>query len=158
MASVHPVADPTQGQKEPQVVMGQFAPGPAFPAAMPMQPQVITQQPVGYVATAGPQTRDWSSSLLGDCCKDPTACLCSHFCFFCYTCQVLPRMGENCWVGWMFFPFALVPMRVKMRTQYGIQGDLCNDVCMTFWCESCVLAQLSREIDYVNGQPAMDRQ
>ncbi|XP_066269091.1 placenta-specific gene 8 protein-like isoform X1 [Branchiostoma lanceolatum] len=171
MASVHPVADPTQGQKEPQVMMGQHPPGPGqYPAgsgqyppgqafsAMPMQPQVITQQPHpgGYVATVGPQKRDWSSGLCA-CCKDPASCLCS-FCFpSFYTCYILPRMNENCCLGF-FGSTALALMRAKMRAEHGIQGDLCNDACISMFCCPCVLAQLSREIDYVNGQPAMVRQ
>ncbi|CAH1248288.1 PLAC8 [Branchiostoma lanceolatum] len=182
MASVHPVADPTQGQKEPQVMMGQYPPAPgqyppgsgqyppapgqyppgsgqyppgqAFPA-MPMQPQVLPQQPGGYVTTVGPQKRDWSSGL-GECCKDPSTCLCSFLNPF-YICQILSRMDENRCVG-CFYTAALFAMRTKMREQYGIQGDMCNDACTSWFCSCCVLAQLSREIDYVNGQPAMVRQ
>ncbi|CAH1233482.1 PLAC8 [Branchiostoma lanceolatum] len=117
---------------------------------------VITQQPGGYVATVSPQKRDWSSGL-GACSKDPASCLCS-FCFpSFYTCCILPRMNENCCLGF-FGPTALALMRAKMRAEHGIQGDLCNDACISWFCCPCVLAQLSREIDYVNGQPAMVRQ
>ncbi|XP_078585460.1 placenta-specific gene 8 protein-like [Branchiostoma floridae x Branchiostoma japonicum] len=163
MASVHPAADPTQEQKGPMAMAGQYPPvaGPAFPA-MPMQPQVIPQQPGGYVATMGPQKREWSSGL-GACCDNPNSCLLSFFCAQCYTCHLLPRMDENCWVGWMGWPwpplgYGIFGMRVKMREQHNIHGDLCTDACTSIWCPWCALAQMSREMDYVSEQPAMVRQ
>ncbi|XP_035659817.1 placenta-specific gene 8 protein-like [Branchiostoma floridae] len=118
----------------------------------PMQQQVvITQQP--GITTVGPQRRDWSSDMCA-CCMDPCSCLGAFCCMPFYTCHTLTRMHENCCVGWLSC-FALSAMRASFRSEHGINGDLCNDVCSSWWCSCCVLAQLSREIDYVNKQPTI---
>eukprot|EP00058_Branchiostoma_floridae_P023267 XP_002608757.1 hypothetical protein BRAFLDRAFT_73978 [Branchiostoma floridae] len=112
---------------------------------------VITQQP--GITTVGPQRRDWSSDMCA-CCMDPCSCLGAFCCMPFYTCHTLTRMHENCCVGWLSC-FALSAMRASFRSEHGINGDLCNDVCSSWWCSCCVLAQLSREIDYVNKQPTI---
>ncbi|XP_019637070.1 PREDICTED: placenta-specific gene 8 protein-like [Branchiostoma belcheri] len=155
------MAPPTYDASMQQGVAMPMAPGPVT-SPMPMahapvatqQQVVVTQQPSAVTTTTavGPFKRDWNSNMCG-CCMDPVSCCCAFCCGPFYLCHTLTRMNENCCVGWLPC-FALPAMRSNFRGEHGIYGDLCNDVCTSAFCSCCVLAQLSREIDYVNQQPS----
>jgi Cys-rich protein (TIGR01571 family) len=41
-----------------------------------------------------------------------------------------------------------VAMRTKLRTKYGIQGTICDDICCIWCCELCVATQMYRELKH----------
>ncbi|CAK8672933.1 unnamed protein product [Clavelina lepadiformis] len=109
------------------------------PSAGPYTSQtttVVTQQPV--------IKRPWSSQLC-DCFNDMNSCFMT-FCFgHFYLACVAQRMGEHCCVG-CGLP-GMWPMRTAMRERHNIEGDMCNDCCVSYWCGLCAICQLSREMD-----------
>ncbi|KAJ7376444.1 hypothetical protein OS493_034721 [Desmophyllum pertusum] len=60
------------------------------------------------------------------------------------------------WAKVVVLPLAvlelLLGLRIKLRVQENIQGSLCNDFCLVLWCESCVLCQMARELNFVGGR------
>ncbi|XP_077974439.1 cornifelin homolog [Styela clava] len=57
------------------------------------------------------------------------------------------RLGESalhgCCCG---FHFSSV-VRPYIRAKHNIQGSLMEDCCMSCWCHSCNMCQISRELD-----------
>ncbi|XP_068672992.1 placenta-specific gene 8 protein-like [Montipora foliosa] len=94
------------------------------------------------------EQRDWSSGLCS-CFEDCHSCCMGTFCSCCLLKQLSERMGMG--EGPPFPPCSeglLLRLRVKLRTQQNIQGSLWNDYCLVSFCGSCVLCQLSRELDH----------
>ncbi|XP_022099524.1 placenta-specific gene 8 protein-like isoform X2 [Acanthaster planci] len=129
------------------------------PMEMPMQPihspySVITTQPTTVTVVAQGSyrfprgaPREWSTSVCG-CCEDCGGCICGWFCFPCYECYIASKMGENCCTPCCLCNATLV-MRSYLRGRHNIQGSLSGDACTTCWCPSCVLCQISREMDNI---------
>ncbi|XP_033741381.1 placenta-specific gene 8 protein-like [Pecten maximus] len=110
---------------------------------------VIIQQPVDQ---AIPQRigevqghRDWSTGLFG-CFSDCSSCLATIYCMPCVQCNNATRLGE-CSLLPICCAGSNVAMRTRLRTLGGIRGSILSDICVTAWCESCVVCQMSREMD-----------
>ncbi|PWA20624.1 hypothetical protein CCH79_00011520, partial [Gambusia affinis] len=65
------------------------------------------------------------------------------------SCYTANKYGENCCLGCV--PGGMTAMRTHMRLTYGIQGTVCNDALMTFFCGLCELCRMAREIRIRNG-------
>jgi Cys-rich protein (TIGR01571 family) len=111
---------------------------------------VVTNQPQATSFMQGqPQNiRDWSHGLC-DCCADFCQCAYAYFCWCCFLGSLASRMDENgcgpfCCGSWF-----LVPMRTKIRTQYGIRGSICGDLCTVSCCPFCAALQMSNELRHV---------
>lgn len=61
-----------------------------------------------------------------------SCCLCG-----CIYCVLLPCACCTTWY-----------QRNQVRSKYGIAGGPCSDCTTTFFCRSCALCQISRELDY----------
>ena len=84
--------------------------------------------------------RQWSSPVFG-CLADIKTCLCGMFFLPCLECQVASRLNEPC----MSFCFP-ANLRTKLRTQYGIQGDVYSDGCGMACCGPFLVCQMDREL------------
>ncbi|KAK2152308.1 hypothetical protein LSH36_332g02020 [Paralvinella palmiformis] len=91
--------------------------------------------------------REWNSGIFS-CFDDMQTCLCGFFCPCCLTCRMAERMNEpcSCCIGFCLFPESVMALRLKLRSQHGIKGDICNDFICTGFCLSCTLCQLDREM------------
>uniref|UniRef100_A0A3B5RF11 Cornifelin homolog n=1 Tax=Xiphophorus maculatus TaxID=8083 RepID=A0A3B5RF11_XIPMA len=69
------------------------------------------------------------------------------------SCYTANKYGENCCLGCV--PGGMTAMRTHMRLTYGIQGTVCNDALMTFFCGLCELCRMAREIRIRNGDVSM---
>ncbi|XP_003723731.2 uncharacterized protein LOC100889887 isoform X2 [Strongylocentrotus purpuratus] len=94
-----------------------------------------------------PEIRPWNSNLLA-CCDDPEICITGLACCPCLASRLSERLGENPLACCL--PFGCVALRVKLRTQHHIQGDICSDYGVTCCC-GCPLSlcQMWRELDYI---------
>ncbi|XP_055871885.1 uncharacterized protein LOC106055311 [Biomphalaria glabrata] len=135
---------------------------PNYNSAAPQAPPKQEEAPMSPTATttnviinqpmqASPQPpRPWRTGLCSIC-DDCHICCCSTFCFICYACSISVDMDESCCVPCCIpGPASLIALRTKIRTQENIQGSIMRDCCAAFWCPSCALCQLAREVKYVN--------
>ncbi|MGH0155990.1 UNVERIFIED_CONTAM: hypothetical protein FKN15_050924 [Acipenser sinensis] len=72
--------------------------------------------------------------------------LCCPMALGCYTANIY---GENCCLGCL--PGGMTALRTHMRMTYGIQGTVCNDALMTFFCGVCETCRMAREVRIRNG-------
>ena len=107
----------------------------------------------------GKQTRPWSSGLC-DCFNDMSICCMAVFCGVCLLCQNADQLDENgCCIAFCIpFPFNHAMLRVKLRTQEGIQGSICDDYCTVLCCASCALCQEAREIKHCSMNSNFNKQ
>uniref|UniRef100_A0AAQ6IH21 Uncharacterized protein n=1 Tax=Anabas testudineus TaxID=64144 RepID=A0AAQ6IH21_ANATE len=82
-------------------------------------------------------------------CVGALGCVCP-MALSCYTAN---KYGENCCLGCV--PGGLTAMRTHMRLTYGIQGTVCNDALMTFFCGLCEVCRMAREIRIRNGEMSL---
>ncbi|KAJ7371157.1 hypothetical protein OS493_034719 [Desmophyllum pertusum] len=113
---------------------------------------IVVNQPAPVVLQQG--QRDWSTGLCG-CCGDCYSFCLGLWCPWCLLCDVSSRMGEGCCFA-TCCPGALLGLRIKLRAQENIQGTLCNDFCLVNFCGSCVLCQLSRELNHIGVRPRLN--
>ncbi|MGH0161310.1 UNVERIFIED_CONTAM: hypothetical protein FKN15_072316, partial [Acipenser sinensis] len=73
--------------------------------------------------------------------------LCCPMALGCYTANIY---GENCCLGCV--PGGMTALRTHMRMTYGIQGTVCNDALMTFFCGFCETCRMAREVRIRNGE------
>ncbi|XP_033739639.1 placenta-specific gene 8 protein-like isoform X1 [Pecten maximus] len=108
------------------------------------QPQMITERNI-----LGPVHghRDWSTGLCG-CFSDCGSCLMTFCCMPCMECRNASRLGECCCLPYCCVG-SNVAMRARLRTLGGIQGSICNDICVLACCQMCAVCQMSRELDYM---------
>uniref|UniRef100_A0A3Q4H866 Cornifelin n=1 Tax=Neolamprologus brichardi TaxID=32507 RepID=A0A3Q4H866_NEOBR len=85
-------------------------------------------------------------SQMYSCCLGAVGC----FCPLALSCYTANKYGENCCLGCV--PGGLAAMRTHMRLTYGIQGTICNDALMTFFCGHCEVCRMAREIRIRNGE------
>jgi Cys-rich protein (TIGR01571 family) len=114
---------------------------------------VVINQPsesTDWESSPRQNTRDWSTGLCG-CCEDCGVCCCALFCTWCLLCQITKQTGQGCCVACCFPEFALAGSRLRLRTMFGIKGDMCNDACCTIWCTLCVLCQLKRQMNIIKA-------
>ncbi|NWW77749.1 PLAC8 protein, partial [Climacteris rufus] len=104
--------------------------------AMTSQNVVVVQPQFSFAQQPG----EWQTGLM-DCCSDCGVCLCGTFCYPCLGCQVAGAMDECCLCG------SSVAMRTLYRTRYNIPGSILGDFCSIWWCSSCALCQLKRDIN-----------
>lgn len=144
---------------------GVVPPPVVYQQPQPIGPPIV-QAPVSIVAAPAPQgfstttttiisqqpqgRRPWSTDICG-CFDDLTSCCCSLFLGRCYLGCVATRMGEHCCVGCCMG--GLWPMRAAFRERHNIQGDLCNDACISVCLGPCAICQLSREMDRLGYPP-----
>ncbi|XP_069071717.1 cornifelin homolog A-like [Pleurodeles waltl] len=120
---------------------------------------VQVNQPVAITSTQIMMMRGntWSSGTC-DCCEDCSVCCCAFWCFPCFQCQTvsnfgeclcLPLMDPTC-MGYVGCSGACPPismaMRAAVRERYNIEGSICCDCCILYWCYSCSWCQMAREI------------
>jgi len=118
---------------------------------------VVNRQPVTTMAprTLLRQERDWSSGLC-DCCHNICRCCYAFWCYPCFVGSLSEKMGEGwckacCSATAKFGGYPngfLSSLRTKMRSNYGIQGTVCKDCCLSMWCELCVALQMDRELQH----------
>jgi len=148
-----PIKD--QPQAVPPVVYPppqDFTPGypaPGYPMQQPYPQPVVTSQTV--VVTTQPQQvvtqRGWSSGMC-DCFNDFGSCLMGFMCPHILLCQISSRMGEGCCFA-TCCPGALISLRVKLRADNSIEGNLCDDHISANCCPLLTLCQMSRELDHI---------
>lgn len=116
-------------------------PQQGYPAQAMTSTVVVTTQPQVQ------QLRGWSSGLC-DCFNDFGSCFMGWFCPCALLTQISSRMGEGCCYAWCC-PGALLSLRIKLRVENNIEGNLCDDHISVQFCGICVLCQMSRELDHV---------
>ncbi|CAF1291943.1 unnamed protein product [Rotaria sp. Silwood1] len=87
----------------------------------------------------------WSNKLCS-CCTDMTQCCFAFCCLCCFECRLFKRAGENMWTS--LAPGARYALRSKIRTAFRIEGDLCEDCCVSTCCPCCSVIQIERELHY----------
>jgi len=115
---------------------------PSDPEGPPLTKQVTSTGDV-FIVTQG--NRQWRSGL-GECFSDSQSCLCGTCCPLCYASYLYHRVDED---RCMACIGGVLPLRVKVRLMLGIKGTLCKDCCLSFWCPTCVLCQMGRELKSV---------
>lgn len=111
--------------------------------------QVVTAQPGTTVVVQQTQVlRDWNSGLFA-CFDDIGGCLMGWCCPCFLLCNISSRMGEGFLYGCCCAELAPFTLRAKLRSDQHIQGSLCNDSLVVYFCPSCVLCQLDRELKAV---------
>ncbi|KAK5604678.1 hypothetical protein CRENBAI_012886 [Crenichthys baileyi] len=113
-----------------------------------MSNPVVTNQPGAGGYGTNVQTGDWSTGLCS-CFSDCLVCALGCFCPIALSCYTANKYGENPCLGCV--PGGMTAMRTHMRLTYGIQGTVCNDALMTFFCGLCELCRMAREIRIRNG-------
>uniref|UniRef100_UPI0037E73DF9 cornifelin homolog B-like n=1 Tax=Semicossyphus pulcher TaxID=241346 RepID=UPI0037E73DF9 len=107
----------------------------------------VGRQPQALVVSS--DDAEWSSGIC-DCCDDMTEC-----CFACWCCPCFACITTKAWGQCLCLPLLDVcgcihpitmSMRVSVRQRYGIRGSLCSDCVCSFFCQSCVWCQISREM------------
>ncbi|KAM3600377.1 uncharacterized protein V6R79_022494 [Siganus canaliculatus] len=96
----------------------------------------VTRQPFKF----GEVQSEFQTGLC-DCTKDCGVCVLGAFCHMCLGCSIASDMGECCMCG------VGMPIRSVYRTKYNIQGSMCNDFLVTFFCTPCASCQLKRDIN-----------
>ncbi|XP_061197546.1 placenta-specific gene 8 protein-like [Saccostrea echinata] len=94
--------------------------------------------------------RTWTTDIFG-CFSDMTNCAAVTLCPNLYLYYLSMKLGENlllpCAFGCSYQ--VLVPLRVKVRAENNIMGNICEDCCMVCWCPCCVMCQLQREHEFL---------
>ncbi|XP_074662579.1 placenta-specific gene 8 protein-like [Tubulanus polymorphus] len=103
--------------------------------------------------TDSSKERPWSTgifAIFSDC----KICMCVTCCYYCSMCDIATRMDESCFVGCCnidaggcSFPVGALALRVKLRTKYNIKGSILQDMCCLYWCHSCAVCQMMREME-----------
>eukprot|EP00455_Lapot_gusevi_P049681 TRINITY_DN708_c0_g1_i3.p1 TRINITY_DN708_c0_g1~~TRINITY_DN708_c0_g1_i3.p1 ORF type:complete len:212 (+),score=61.85 TRINITY_DN708_c0_g1_i3:539-1174(+) len=155
---------PQYGQPQPQY--GQ--PQPQYGQPMPQYGQPVVQG----VPVAAPvqQLKGWNTGVC-DCFADWETCLCTTCCGVSMTAFVYNRTGMGgfvvlslifyAWltivtlgsyfnggviviliIGWIFRTY----FRAQLRKKYNLQGDLCCDCLLHFFCSCCATAQEARQV------------
>ena len=65
--------------------------------------------------------------------RGQTSCVCSGA-----VCCLLAQIYSSCWYTCTY--------RSKLRNQFSIPGDQCEDFCIHCWCQPCALCQEYREL------------
>ena len=104
------------------------------------QPTMTVAMPVG---NAGPRMkRPWTNDLCG--CGSNIGGFFFAWCLpCCYKYKLYTNAGEGCCD--CFFG-GLVELRTKIRTERGIEGSICNDVCTVVFCGVCAMVQMDSEM------------
>jgi len=95
-----------------------------------------------------PPSEQWKNGLLS--CDDKFGhCLKAMICPGCVMAQTRTDMdGSSCFYNLCCMGTAsAVAERVHMRYQYRIEGSICNDILISWFCQFCNLAQMSREVE-----------
>jgi Cys-rich protein (TIGR01571 family) len=105
--------------------------------------------------------REWSTGIF-DCCIHASSCITGLFC----PCVLYGKNVENITNGQSgcccsalcccILPcsaFIRGPIRRKIRNQYNLQSEPCNDLCVSMFCPSCALCQEYRELAYRRDNP-----
>jgi len=100
---------------------------------------VITEQPTVIKKST------WGSGLCA-CGLEPKTCCVTCCCYPCVVCDISQRMHENPCVPCA--PGGTMALVTKFRMKHGIKGTICNDCCTSFFCTSCVMCRLTREMNY----------
>ncbi|KMT13131.1 hypothetical protein BVRB_4g086730 isoform A [Beta vulgaris subsp. vulgaris] len=124
-------------------------------AAPPPQPQYYAPPPQRQSATGDFSTR------LCDCCSDMPLCCLTLWCpciTFGRIAETVDRGSSSCGVNGTLFTLLLCftgfqwiyscTYRSKMKAQYGIPENCCEDCCIHFCCECCALCQEYRELEH----------
>jgi Cys-rich protein (TIGR01571 family) len=113
------------------------------------QTVVVVNQPQTTSIQGQPQNiRDWSIDLC-DCFADCCQCAYAYFCWCCFLGSLASRMNENCCGPFCCGQLFIIPMRTKIRAQYGITGSICGDICTVWCCTCCAALQMSNELRHV---------
>ncbi|XP_005999175.2 cornifelin homolog B-like [Latimeria chalumnae] len=107
--------------------------------------QVVTAQPTSSAFNR--HTGAWKSGVF-DCQQDMSIFLCGALVPCLLGFQVAKDYGESLWSG--CFIDCIVAMRTGIRERYKIEGSVCNDCLMTYFCFPCVLCQMARELQSRN--------
>lgn len=118
-------------------------------SALQMSNPVVTHQPGAGGYGTNVQTGEWSTGLCS-CFSDCFICALGFLCPLALSCYTANKYGENCCLGCL--PGGLSAMRTHMRLTYGIQGTICNDATMLFFCGICEVCRMAREIRIRNGE------
>uniref|UniRef100_A0A8C7YCB6 Plac8 onzin related protein 3 n=1 Tax=Oryzias sinensis TaxID=183150 RepID=A0A8C7YCB6_9TELE len=74
----------------------------------------------------------------------------AFWCFPCFACITSKKAGECLCLplldGFGCIPPITTAMRVSIRKQYGIEGTICRDCVLSFFCGPCSWCQISREM------------
>jgi len=122
-----------------------------------------------------PKKPTWNSGLLS-CCDDKSQCCYGFFCCPCMACStsaaadeprclplcdiLSPAILSACGIP-LFVPPANLALRTQVRTTYGLEGNICDDIlasCFCIWCSYCQIArelkhQKKNKTTVVNTQP-----
>ncbi|CAF3914821.1 unnamed protein product [Rotaria sordida] len=119
------------------------------------QPNILRQQQqqqpqVNIVVTEPGQDvwqfeHPWSTTLCS-CCTNMKLCCFAFFCPCCFEYKLYKQAGEN--ICGCMCPGSRFALRTKIRTAFRIEGDLCNDCCVSTFCPCCSAIQMARELYY----------
>ncbi|XP_056008849.1 cornifelin homolog B-like [Ostrea edulis] len=115
-------------------------------------PVVVTQPPV----YSRPPLREWSTGIFG-CFEDMPSCCLGFWCgTIGYPCYLSNKLGESCCLPICVCGSTwLIALRVKLRTEHNIMGDIMDDSSKASWCYHCTMCQLSREHDHIQALQAL---
>ena len=125
----------------------------------PNRPRNFFKMATTVVQTVQGQRRAWTTGLF-DCFSDMGICVCGYFCGPCLLCQNANDLGENgCALAFCIpCPYNQTLLRVKIRSENNIEGNICDDYCTTICCSSCALCQEAREIKYLKMNQGSNQQ
>ncbi|XP_075241413.1 cornifelin homolog A-like [Convolutriloba macropyga] len=107
----------------------------------------ITTQPKAEIGPKDyPLPNDWNVGLF-NCCDDMKICCLTTFCGLCYGCMMASKLDENPMIV-CCVPQWLIPVRVKTRMMYGINGNICTDCLAVNFCGPCVMCQVANQLKY----------
>ncbi|XP_076008770.1 cornifelin-like [Genypterus blacodes] len=109
----------------------------------------VTSQPGAGSYGTNVQTGEWSTGLCS-CFTDIFVCALGCCCPIALGCYTASKYGEHCCLG--IVPGGMTAVRTHMRLTYGIQGTICNDALMGFFCGFCDVCRMAREIRIRNGE------
>uniref|UniRef100_A0A7N6BBU6 Cornifelin n=1 Tax=Anabas testudineus TaxID=64144 RepID=A0A7N6BBU6_ANATE len=120
-----------------------------------MSNPVVTHQPGAGGYGTNVQTGEWICEFKTQhiSCFHSFFCALGCVCPMALSCYTANKYGENCCLGCV--PGGLTAMRTHMRLTYGIQGTVCNDALMTFFCGLCEVCRMAREIRIRNGEMSL---
>uniref|UniRef100_A0A7N0TZD1 Uncharacterized protein n=1 Tax=Kalanchoe fedtschenkoi TaxID=63787 RepID=A0A7N0TZD1_KALFE len=108
---------------------------------------------MGYGADVQGQ---WTTGLCG-CCEDSGNC-CMTCCCPCVTfgrnAEIIEKGTSSCCSNGLVF-YLLSMVGSKLRSQYSLPEEPCNDFCVHFFCLSCSLCQEHRELKNRGFDPAI---
>ncbi|XP_051921974.1 cornifelin homolog B-like [Hippocampus zosterae] len=114
-----------------------------------MSNAAVTCQPGTGGYGTNVDTGRWSTRLCS-CCNDLSTCEVGCLCPCILGCYMANKYGEHCCLGCV--PGGLTALRTHMRHTYGIEGTICNDALMLFFCGPCELCRMAREMRIRNGE------